>query len=88
MFGKIIKDSQQPTCLSNSAPPDNMVGLRTHRSPQRNSFSIGENELAKRVALTNNSGTPLHTTAVSRAPTPAVALASAAPVARYTDEDL
>ena len=69
-----------------------MTGPPTRQSPCRNLLSAGEDKIAGAAlgAPTNDSGTPSHTPAVSRVPTPAPAppLALAKLVAKYTDADL
>ena len=69
-----------------------MAGPRARRSPRRNPLPAGEDELAGAIprAPTDDSGTPSHTLAMSRAPTPASAPppAPAKLVAKYTNADL
>ena len=69
-----------------------MAGTRARQSFCRNLPPAGKNELARAAlkALTNDSGTPSYTPAVSRVPTPAPAplLTPAKLVVKYTDADL
>ena len=73
-----------------------MAGLCAWRGPRQsflwNSPPVSEDELtgATSGATTNNSGTPSYTPAMSRVPTPAPALllATAKLVAKYTNADL
>ena len=62
-----------------------MAGPRTRRSPCRNHFPTGKDELAS-VTPTKGSGTPTSTPVVSRIPTPAPATAPA--VAPSSDNKL
>ena len=69
-----------------------MAGTRTQRSSRQNPSPTGEDELtgAAPRALTNDSGTPSHTPAVSRVliPAPAPSSAPAKLVDKYTNANL
>ena len=69
-----------------------MAGPHAQQSPCWNSPPTGEDELARDApgAPTNDSGTPSHTLAVWRIPTPALAPLSAPAelVAKYTNVNL